>query len=411
MSLNKTPASERKHIVFLGKTNAGKSSLINAVTSQNISIVSDIKGTTTDPVRKTMEILPLGPVVLIDTPGFFDDSSLGLERSKRSLKEIEAADIAVLCIDIEDKDSNIRKELLKLLSVRKIPCIICYTKAKSILENKEGYEELLPLRDSERHSEIVQLYTDINHEESINYLKEHLARIIKDETESKPIVGDLLKPNDRVILVIPIDSSAPKGRLIMPQQLVIRDLLDNDIVPILCKESMLKETLEALKEVPDMVITDSQVFNSVEKTIPKNVKLTSFSILMARYKGNLSEAISGANMLDELCDNDYVLISEGCTHHRQCEDIGTVKLPKWIKEYTGKKINFEFSSGRDYPENLNKFKLIVHCGGCMLSEREAKVRYEKAKTAKAKITNYGIIIAKMNGILDRSTFFEQVKSS
>lgn len=389
MSLSGTPASERLHIGFFGKRNAGKSSVVNAVTGQSLSVVSDVLGTTTDPVYKTMELLPLGPVVIIDTAGNDDKGSLGKLRVDKTYEAINRTDIAVLVVDAEKGLSDEDNELISVFKKKKINYLIAYNKCD--LEHN-AFE----LKENEI---FVSAKKGIN----INELKEKIAKLSKNEESQKRIVGDLIKKNDLVVLVTPIDGSAPKGRLILPQQQTIRDILDSNAVAVTVRETELSELLCNLGKKPRLVITDSQAFEAVSKIVPPDIPLTSFSILFARYKGNLKSAYNGAKQLEQLKDGDFVLISEGCTHHRQCEDIGTVKLPKWIKNYTGKNINFEFTSGQEFPKDLKKYSLIVHCGGCMLNEREMKYRIEYSESKNIPITNYGILIAYMNGILKRAT--------
>lgn len=389
MSFNNTPVSERIHIGIFGKRNAGKSSIINAITGQNLAIVSDIKGTTTDPVLKSMELLPLGPVVVIDTPGLDDEGELGRLRIQKAYQMLNKTDIALLVIDgcigmtLEDT------QILERIKAKNIPHVIVLNKA-DLFDTKV-------LSDSEN---IIAVSTKTG--ENILQLKELLARQVSTRQDSKRIVGDLLSPLDFVILVVPIDSAAPKGRLILPQQQTIRDILDAQAVSIVVKDTELKEVLPKFHQKPKLVITDSQVFGKVAKKVPDDILLTSFSILFARYKGNLDILVNGAHMLDQLQDQDRVLISEGCTHHRQCDDIGTVKLPRWIKEYTGKDIQFSFTSGTEFPDDVSTYKLIIHCGGCMLNEREMQYRLKCAEDQNVPITNYGIAIAHIKGILHRS---------
>ena len=387
MSLNATPQGDRIHIGIFGRRNAGKSSLINAVTNQNIAIVSEVKGTTTDPVYKNMELLPLGPVVIIDTPGIDDEGELGQMRVKASYQVLNKTDIAIIVIDgnnITDAD----KAIIERIKQKKIPYVIAYNKA-DLYENFEISAE----------NEIaVSSYTGKN----INELRALIAKQYKTDGENKRIISDKLKPNDFVVPVVPIDESAPKGRLILPQQQTIRDIIDSHAVAVTVQDTELAQTLAELGKKPAVVITDSQAFGKVAKTVPQDTLLTSFSILMARYKGNLEQAVAGVTALEKLNDGDLVLISEGCTHHRQCGDIGTVKLPNWIKNYTGKDIKFEFTSGTEFHEDLTKYKLIVHCGGCMLNEREMKYRLRTAEEQGVPMTNYGILIAYVHGILKRS---------
>ncbi|MBQ7957277.1 MAG: [Clostridia bacterium] len=383
-NLNQTPSAERPHIAFFGKRNAGKSSVVNAITGQEISIVADYKGTTTDPVTKAMELLPLGPVVIVDTPGIDDEGLVGELRVKRARQILNKTDIAVLVIDSAIGKSEEDKELIELFIKKEIPYLVVYNKA-----------DISDTTITDENSIQVSALKNTN----ITELKERIASLVKIENDSKKIVSDLLNEDDVVILVTPIDSSAPKGRMILPQVQSIRDVIDKHAVCVVVQPEQLKY---ALKFNPKMVITDSQVFNKVKSIVPENIPLTSFSILFARYKGLLKSAVNGANHLSRLKDDDVVLICEGCTHHRQCDDIGTVKLPDWISDFTGKKLNFEFTSGGSFPENLEKYSLIVHCGGCMLNEREIRYRNKSANDAGVPITNYGTLIAHINGILERS---------
>lgn len=389
MSLNKKASAERLHIAFFGLRNAGKSSVVNAVTNQELSVVSDVKGTTTDPVKKAMELLPIGPVVIIDTAGIDDEGDLGELRVKKTINILNKTDIAILVVDAT---KGIQQEDLKLVEdfkKRNIPYIIAFNKCDLITKKQN-------LSDNE-------IYVSAKENININELKELIGKLSDAEHTEKTLLGDVIKSNDTVVLVTPIDSSAPKGRLILPQQQTIRELLDIGATVVVTKDTELTETLSKLKNPPRLVITDSQAFKKVSAIVPEDVKLTSFSILFARYKGELWGAVKGADELDNLQDGDCVLISEGCTHHRQCGDIGTEKLPNWIKNYTNKNINFDFTSGGDFPENLEKYKLIIHCGACMLTEREMKSRIALATEKQVSISNYGIIIAKINGILDRAT--------
>lgn len=386
MSLVNTPAAERVHISFFGCRNAGKSSVINAVTAQKLSIVSDIKGTTTDPVSKTMEILPLGPVVITDTPGIDDEGKLGQMRVERTLAVLNKTDVAVLVVDAALGLCDADKDTLELIKQKKLPCIICYNKA-----------DLREVSINDENSIAVSALTG----QGINELKELIARQIKTDTP-KALVSDLLQKGDSVVLVIPVDESAPKGRLILPQQLVMRDLLDNHLCFAACQHTELGETLSKFAVKPKMVITDSQAFGMVSKVTPDNIMLTSFSILLARYKGNLASLVSGAATLSRLKDGDRVLISEGCTHHRQCNDIGTVKLPRWIEEFSGAKPQYTFTSGAEFPTDLSSFSLVVHCGGCMINEKEMQSRIAACERQNVPIVNYGMAIAAMHKILKRS---------
>lgn len=383
-----TQSGERIHIGFFGMRNAGKSSIVNAVTGQSLSVVSDVLGTTTDPVKKAMELLPLGPVVIIDTPGLDDEGELGKMRIKKAQQILRSTDIAVLCIDAGVGEKEQDKELKEFFDKKKIPYIVAYNKADTI-ENRR------PLSDNE-------IYVSAVTGENIDELKEKMARLTKNGDGEKKLVADLVDAGDLVVLVIPIDAAAPKGRIILPQQQTLREILDAGATAVCCRDTELLETLGALSKKPKLVITDSQAFGKVSKIVPEDIMLTSFSILFARYKGNLESLVLGAAALGKLEDGDTVLISEGCTHHRQCGDIGTQKLPAWIEKYTGKNIGFEFTSGTEFPENLSSYKLVLHCGGCMLNSKEIKSRMEIAQDEKIPMTNYGISIAQMNGILKRS---------
>jgi len=383
MGLNDTPKGERIHIGFFGCRNAGKSSLVNAVTGSQISVVSNVKGTTTDAVEKAMELLPLGPVLIIDTPGFDDKGELGEKRVNSAKKVLRRCDISVLVTDCTAPESKAEKELISVFKEKNIPYIIVKNKADLIGAAGDNY---------------VSARTG----QGIDALKEKISRLLKTDGEKHRLAGDLINPNDFVVLVTPIDASAPKGRLILPQQQVIRDLLEAGAASIVIKETELEDTLKSLGKRPSLVITDSQVFETVSKIVPSDIMLTSFSILMARYKGFLRTAVKGAYAIDRLNDGDRILISEGCTHHRQCEDIGTVKLPKWLCEYTGKKLDLSFSSGGTFPEDIENYSLIIHCGGCMLNEQEIKYRMTLAEQKNIPFTNYGTAIAHMKGILDRS---------
>ena len=389
MSLNSTPSSERVHIGFFGLRNAGKSSVVNAVTGQELSLVSDIKGTTTDPVRKAMELLPIGPVVIIDTPGTDDEGALGEQRVKRAMKTLDETDIAVLVIDAEKGETQADGELKKLITERKIPLITVYNKA-----------DLLPAVPTAGENTV---YVSAASGTNIFELKEMLGRIAADGKKEKRLIGDLLQKDDIVVLVTPIDESAPKGRMILPQQQTIRDVLDSDAVCLVTKETQLETLLSSLPKKPRLVVTDSQAFGFVNKVVPKDIPLTSFSMLFARYKGDLFALADGADTLDDtLSDGDRVLISEGCTHHRQCNDIGTVKLPNWVRKYTGKDLVFDFTSGRDFPEDVSEYSLVIHCGGCMLNDAEISSRAKRATAQGVPMTNYGTAIAKMHGILERA---------
>ena len=388
MSLNSTVSAERVHIGFFGLRNAGKSSLVNAVTGQKLSVVSEVLGTTTDPVKKAMELLPLGPVVIIDTPGMDDEGQLGEQRVLKAKQILRQTDIAILVVDGQKGLQETDRELIELFKNRNLPYITVYNKA-----------DLLPEIPKETETEI---YVSSGTKAGIFELKEKIARMVKSNESDRKIVADLVKAGDTVILVTPIDSAAPKGRLILPQQQTLRELLEAGVVSMVVRESELKEALDSLKTPPALVVTDSQAFQIVSQTVPREIPLTSFSILFARYKGDLAAVIGGAAALDRLKEGDKVLISEGCTHHRQCKDIGTVKLPGWIENYTGKKLSYSFTSGTEFPEDVSEYALVVHCGGCMLNEKEMKSRLKICTEQGVPVTNYGIAIAQMHGILKRS---------
>ena len=388
MSLHATPSGERVHIGFFGRRNAGKSSVVNAFTGQELSVVSEVKGTTTDPVLKSMELLPLGPVVIMDTPGFDDEGALGELRVKKTKQVLNRADCAVLVVDATVGLTHVDRELLALFREKNLPYLIAYNKSDLAAAPGELEEPGL----------LVSAKTG----ENIHELKERVARLVDREGPQPHLVADLLAPGDLVVLVVPIDSAAPKGRLILPQQQTIRDILEARAVSVVTGVEELPQTLQSLGKAPRLVITDSQAFGAVNKLVPRQIPLTSFSILMARYKGTLDQSAAGAAQLDRLQDGDKVLLSEGCTHHRQCEDIGTVKIPRWLREYTGKDLVLEHSSGRDFPEDLSPYRLIIHCGGCMLGEREMAYRQKTAQDAGVPFTNYGMAIAQMHGILQRS---------
>ncbi|MCI5996476.1 MAG: [FeFe] hydrogenase H-cluster maturation GTPase HydF [Blautia sp.] len=388
MGMNSTPSAERVHIGIFGKRNAGKSSVINALTGQSLAIVSDVKGTTTDPVSKAMELLPLGPVVMIDTPGIDDEGELGSLRVKKSYQVLNKTDIAVLVVDGTEGMTEEDETLLQRIRKKQIPWVVVFNKmdlAEITLPEGENY-----------------IAVSSKTGEHIWEMKELIARQVPDENQGRRIVSDLLEPSDFVVLVVPIDKAAPKGRLILPQQQTIRDILEANAVSIVVKENELKDTLACLGKKPKLVITDSQAFRQVAEDTPEDIRLTSFSILFARYKGELEPFVEGVKALEKLEDGDKILISEGCTHHRQCDDIGTVKLPRWIREYTGKEPEFSFTSGVEFPEDLSPYKMIVHCGGCTLNAREMRYRIACAADAGIPIVNYGILIAYMNGILKRS---------
>ncbi len=424
MSLNATPSGERVHIGFFGRRNAGKSSLVNAVTDQEMSVVSEVKGTTTDPVSKSMELLPLGPVVIIDTPGFDDEGSLGEKRVLRAKRVLNRTDIAVLIVDAQHGMGEADCELVGLFEAKEIPYLVVFNKADLIdnVPDRPASEETEP---ENPHS---PLYVSALRGSGIHELKERIAALGRSNEKKVPLVEDLIRPSEIVVLVIPIDKAAPKGRLILPQQMMIRGILDADGIPVCVKQDRLGELLERLcggqetsgvvcrggqetsgvvcqpgtGNEPGLIITDSQVFGEVAKIVPERIPLTSFSILMARYKGFLESAVRGVRKLDELKDGDVILISEGCTHHRQCGDIGTEKLPAWIRKRTGKDLVFETSSGTGFPEDLMKYAMVIHCGGCMLNDREMRFRMKCAADQGIPFTNYGTAIAYMKGILDRS---------
>ena len=388
MSLNNTPSSERLHIGFFGMRNAGKSSLVNAVTGQSLSLVSHIKGTTTDPVKKAMELLPLGPVVIVDTPGLDDEGILGEMRVKRARDMLSGVHVAVLVVDalrgMSDEDNSLAAEIKS----RKLPLIIAMNKADllgSVPENEDNI-----------------IYVSAETGSGINELKEKLASLSKTAKSDRKILADIVSKNDVVMLVTPIDESAPKGRLILPQQQTIRELLEIGAVTIVVQVEEIPTAFDSLRIKPKLVITDSQAFGRVSELVPEDIMLTSFSILFARYKGDLDTVVGGADKLSHLRDGDRVLISEGCTHHRQCKDIGTVKLPDWIRKFSGKSLDFTFTSGGEFPDDLSDFALVVHCGGCTLNENEMKSRLEKCRQQGIPVTNYGTAIAEMNGILRRS---------
>lgn len=387
MSLNDTPSGERIHIGFFGRRNAGKSSVVNAVTGQELSVVSDVKGTTTDPVRKAMELLPMGPVVIIDTAGLDDEGELGELRVKKTKQELNRTDVAVLVVDSSVGMNDTDKEILTLFKEKSIPYIIAYNKS-----------DIAPHECTDANEIAVSALSGTN----INELKERIAALSKTHGENRRIVGDMLSEGDIVVLVTPIDESAPKGRMILPQIQTLRDILDSDASVVFTKENQLSLTLEKLGAKPRMVITDSQVFGMVSRIVPEDIPLTSFSILMARYKGFLETAVRGAEAISALRDGDTVLISEGCTHHRQCGDIGSVKLPALLRKTTGVNINIALSSGREFPEDLSPYSLVIHCGSCMLTEKEVDFRRKSAIGQGVPFTNYGIAIAHMNGILKRS---------
>jgi len=388
MSLNETSSGERLHIGFFGMRNAGKSSIVNAVTGQELSVVSDVLGTTTDPVKKAMELLPLGPVVIIDTPGIDDTGELGEMRVAKAKRVLATCDVGVIVVDALRGMQKEDRELSDHMKARGIPCLTVFNKA-DLLDSvpKEGADFV---------------YASARDSINIARIREKIGEIAKREETGRRVVGDLLTEGDHVVLVVPIDKAAPKGRLILPQQQTIRDILDAGCIATVCRDTELSDTLDSLKEPPKMVICDSQVFGKVSKIVPETILLTSFSILFARYKGDLSAAVSGAARLARLSDKDRVLISEGCSHHRQCGDIGSVKLPGWIREFTGADPAFEFTSGNTFPEDVSSYDLVIHCGGCMLTEKEMRYRARLCADAGVPITNYGTAIAFLHGILSRS---------
>lgn len=395
MSLSQTPSSERIHISFFGRRNAGKSSLVNAVTEQELSVVSNTKGTTTDPVQKAMELLPLGPVVVIDTPGFDDLGELGEKRVRQTRKILAKTDLAVLVVDCSCGLLEEDREFLALFEEKKIPWLLVWNKADLQPDDTCMFSDLYP-KEQQIAVSALQKY-------QIFELKERLGHLAKQMPPKTYLVRDLLPASALAVLVTPVDESAPKGRLILPQQMVLRDILDAGGMAFVTKETELPTVLQTLTRKPDLVITDSQVFKMVSECLDSSVLLTSFSILMARYKGYLNTAISGISALDTLKDGDRILLAEGCTHHRQCNDIGTVKIPRWIQAYTGEKeISIHTCSGTEFPEDLSEYSMVIHCGGCMLNEREIQNRMDRAVSQNIPFTNYGIIISKMNGILDRS---------
>ena len=387
MSMNNTPSGERIHIGFFGRRNAGKSSIVNAVTGQDLAVVSDVKGTTTDPVSKAMELLPLGPVMIIDTPGYDDEGALGALRVRKTRQVLNKTDIAVLVTDGTQDIQQTDRELMELFRAKEIPYLLVRNKADLLTEIPEASDR--------------EIWVSALENRNIQELKERIARL-RQEAPEKRIIGDRLVPGDLAVLVVPIDKAAPKGRLILPQQQTIRDILEAGAAAVVVRDTELELTLKKLGQEPELVITDSQVFGPVSKIVPREVKLTSFSILMARYKGLLEEAVRGAAAVAELKDGDTVLIAEGCTHHRQCDDIGTVKIPNWLRKATGKELNIRVCSGTEFPDDLTGIALVVHCGGCMLNEREVRYRMKCAVDQGVPITNYGILIAHLNGILKRS---------
>lgn len=388
MSSTSTPSSERVHIGFFGCTNVGKSSLMNSFATQNISLVSSVKGTTTDPVKKAMELLPMGSVMLVDTAGFDDDGVLGALRVERTIKELETIDVAILVRDALKGDTKTDLELERIVKDKKVPYIIAYNKADMLKERKNTADN--------------SIYVSSVSGENITKLKETVARLIPEKSNKIEIINSFVEKGDTVIMVTPIDEAAPKGRIILPQQQVLRNILDIGACAVVVQVEQLEAALENLKSKPKVVITDSQVFNKVSNIVPKDVLLTSFSILMANYKGVLAQSFDAVMKINSLCDEDKILIAEGCTHHRQCNDIGSVKIPNWIKKHTGKNVTFDIVSGNDFPEDLSGYAMVVHCGGCMITEKSVLMRMERAKKQNVPFTNYGILIAYMNGILERS---------
>jgi len=398
MGLNDTPSGERVHIGIYGRTNVGKSSLMNGIANQEIAMVSNVKGTTTDPVYKAMELLPMGPVILMDTPGLDDDSQLGKQRIKKSYQLINKTDVGILVTDGKIPLTEIELELINRFRQKNIPFLIVVNKADQLLEKGQ---DLLYHEFSQEKTQQVLFVSALNKEDMIR-LRNEIAKTLISNGEEKFLVRDLMTRGDKIVLVIPIDKAAPKGRLILPQQQTIREILDGDGIVIMAKEDQLESIISENKSQIRMVITDSQVFEQVDKIVPRHIPLTSFSILFARYKGELEQVVKGAQTINELPNDCEILISEGCSHHRQCGDIGSEKLPNWIRKATNKKCHFTFTSGTEFPEDLSRFHLIIHCGGCMLNEREVKYRLACAADAKIPMTNYGIAIAHLNGILSRT---------
>ncbi|MFT8351446.1 [FeFe] hydrogenase H-cluster maturation GTPase HydF [Clostridium saccharoperbutylacetonicum] len=396
MSLNSTPSGERVHISLFGMTNAGKSSIINALTNQEISIVSEVKGTTTDPVYKAIEILPIGPCMIVDTAGLDDYSELGDSRKKKTLEVLTKTNVALVVVDITIGISDKDLDIIDKLTEKKIPMVCILNKA----DQKNIAAEELSKIEKEIGAPVVAV-SALN-KTGIDELKDKIISIIPEDEDKFKLVGDLISPGDIIVLVTPIDKAAPKGRLILPQQQTIRDIIESDAIAVVTKEHELRETLENLKKKPKLVITDSQVFLKASADTPKDIMLTSFSILQARYKGNLLELVKGAKAIEALEDGDNVLIAEGCTHHRQCDDIGTVKIPRWVRQMTGKQINFEHSSGTSFTENIEKYKLVIHCGGCMLNRATMLSRIDDAVNNNIPIVNYGVLIGYVQGILERA---------
>lgn len=406
MSMNATPSSERLHIGIFGRRNAGKSSLINALTGQNLAIVSPVEGTTTDPVQKTMELLPLGPVVLIDTPGIDDEGELGALRVRSSYQMLNKCDLAILVICICEEFSREDRELLERIREKEIPCLVALSQSDRV-DGKEAEDRVSRLKNQIKNlngmvENIPVLAVSAEKGERIHELKECLGTMIPEEKEKRRLAADLLVPGKFTLLVVPVDKAAPKGRLILPQQQTIRDILEEGGAAVVVRDSELAETLQRLEGQVGLVITDSQVFEQVGKMVPEIIPLTSFSILFARYKGELEPLLEGVKAVNDLKENDHVLICEGCTHHRQCNDIGTVKIPGWLEKYTGKKLRFSYTSGGEFPQDLTGYRLIIHCGGCMLNTREMRYRIACAKDSGVPITNYGMVISCIKGILERS---------
>jgi [FeFe] hydrogenase H-cluster maturation GTPase HydF len=395
MSLNTTPQGERVHIALFGRRNVGKSSLINALTGQEVSIVSDVKGTTTDPVHKAMELLPLGPIMIIDTPGLDDVGALGELRVQRTRDVLNKTDVALLVTEADFGLGACELEILALVRAKNIPLLVVFNKADLAPPSEAALKQASDVAQAPVHC--VSSVT----KEGVEELKLALAKVVPEEADKFQIVGDLLRPSDLVVLVTPIDKAAPKGRLILPQQQVIRDILEADAIAVVTKEFELRETLANLAKKPRLVITDSQVFAKVSADTPRDVPLTSFSILFARYKGDLPTLVRGAKAVERLKDGDRVLVAEGCTHHRQSDDIGTVKIPRWLRQHTGKQLVFEYASGMKYPKDLTQYALLIHCGACMLNRREMHYRIAQAQAAGVAIVNYGVLIATLQGILDR----------
>lgn len=408
MGMNQTPASERVHISFFGRRNAGKSSIINAVTGQELAIVSDVKGTTTDPVYKTMELLPLGPVMVIDTPGIDDEGELGALRVKKSYQVLNKTDIAVLVVDSTVGKGAPEDALIRRFQEKGIPYVVVYNKCDLLSDDTDAASAVpsaLSGREDAPFSDAHSILVSASQKTNIHELKELIASLKPEDTHKYPLIGDLMSPLDLIVLVVPIDKAAPKGRLILPQQQTIRDILEHGGLSVVVRDTELKDSLENFLDKgvrPRLVVTDSQAFARVSQDVPGDIPLTSFSILFARYKGDLQTAVQGAAALDQLQDGDKILIAEGCTHHRQCDDIGTVKIPGWIRQYTGKSPEFVFVSGTEFPEDVSGYRLVVHCGGCMLNEREMKYRIACCRDQNVPITNYGILIARITGILKRS---------